>query len=257
MSVDPSHVNPLDCNEVSEACPVEASIYGYYPILGANVFFTCFFGLCAIINFWLGWRYRTWTYQIAMCLAGVSSAIGYVGRCLMYNNPYNSIGFEMQICCLTFAPAFNSAALYLILKHLVLQLGREWSRIRPKYYTWAFIVADFLALTLQGAGGGIAGSAGNNDSFRDVGDHLMVTGISWQVLTLLLFATAIADYSIRRFKASQPFSPDAQALLHDTKFRIFIAAQLITFICIFTRCVYRIAEMASKSSPPWDRNAPV
>lgn len=169
---------------------------------------------------------------------------GYIGRDIMHNNPYNSTGFQIQISCLTFAPAFNSAALYLILKHLVIQLGREWSRIRPKYYTWGFIVADFLALTLQGAGGGIAGSAGNDESFRDVGDNLMITGISWQVLTLLMFGVTTADYMIRRFRSAQPWSPTAQALLHDKKFRIFVAAQSITYICITIRCVYRIAEMA-------------
>ncbi|KIW68333.1 hypothetical protein PV04_04286 [Phialophora macrospora] len=244
MAVNPYHVNPLNCDEVSEACPVKASIYGYYPSLGANAFFAAYFGVCFLINFWLGWRFRTWTYQIAMCLACISSAIGYIGRCLMHNNPFNSLGFQIQICCLTFAPAFNAAAIYLVLKHLVLQLGREWSRIRPKYYTWSFIIADFLALTLQGAGGGIAGSAGDNESFRNVGDNLMITGISWQVLTLLVFAAATADYTIRRFRASQPWSPSAQLLLHDRKFQMFVLAQVITYICIFIRCVYRIAEMA-------------
>ena len=197
-------------------------------------------------NAYLGWRYRTWTYQIAMCLAAFSSCLGYVGRCLLHYNPYNYVGFEIQICCLTLAPAFNSAAIYLILKHLVIQLGRKSSRIRPKYYTWGFIVADFMALSLQGAGGGIAATAGNNDAFRNTGDHLMVTGISWQVLTLIVFAFATGDYTKRRFSSSEPFSPTAQALLHNTKFRIFIAAQLVVFTCIFIRCVYRIAEMASK-----------
>ena len=38
MSVDPSKVNPLDCNSVSEECPLKGSIYGYvsYPISTAQ-----------------------------------------------------------------------------------------------------------------------------------------------------------------------------------------------------------------------------
>lgn len=172
----------------------------------------------------------------------------------MHNNPYGATGFEMQICCLTFAPAFNSAALYLILKHFVIQLGREWSRIRPKYYTWAFIIADFLALTLQGAGGGIAATSGDNDSSRDVGDRLMITGISWQVLTLLIFGAATADYMIRRFKSAQPLELSATKLVRDPKFRIFVGAQIITFACIFTRCVYRIAEMSKGWRSPIMQN---
>ncbi|KIV86294.1 hypothetical protein PV11_01912 [Exophiala sideris] len=244
MAVNPSHVNPLHCDYVSEACPYQASIYGYYNNLACNAFFAALFGICFIFNIGLGCHYRTWTYTLAMGLACAAACIGYIGRCIMHNNPFQSLGFEMQICCLTFSPALNSAALYLILKHLVLQFGRDWSRIRPKYYTWAFISADISALILQAAGGAIAATAGDNESFRDVGDHLMITGISWQVLTLLLFATATIDYTVRRFRSSSPLSPSAQALLRSTKFRMFIAAATISFFAIFVRCVYRIAEMA-------------
>jgi hypothetical protein len=244
MPVDPSHVNPLNCNSVSERCPVAASIYGYYPILACNAFFAALFGVCFFVNMGLGWRYRTWTYTLAMGLACLASCIGYIGRCIMHNNPFDSLGFEMQICCLTFSPALNSAAIYLTLKHIVLQFGRDWSRIRPKYYTWAFISADISALILQAAGGAIAATAGNDESFRDVGDRLMITGIAWQVLTLLLFGAATVDYVVRRFRSSEPLSPAAQSLLDAMKFRMFLVAITVAYFSIFIRCVYRIAEMA-------------
>jgi hypothetical protein len=58
--------NPMDCTEVSEQCPVENSIYGYYPNLEANAFFTALFAVCCVVNLFLGWRYKTWTYMVAM-----------------------------------------------------------------------------------------------------------------------------------------------------------------------------------------------
>ncbi|KIX09230.1 uncharacterized protein Z518_00309 [Rhinocladiella mackenziei CBS 650.93] len=257
MAVDPSHVNPLDCEEVSEQCPVEASIYGYYPILEWNTFFVALFGVCFIVHVVLGWRFRTWTYMLAMTLACLAACIGYIGRCLMHNNPFNITGFQIQICCLTLSPALNSAAIYLILKHIVLQFGREWSRIRPKYYTWAFITADLFALVLQAAGGAIAATAGDDDNFRDVGDRLMITGISWQVLTLLIFEVATTDYIIRRLRSPKPLSTQAFSLLHNTKFRIFIGAFTTAYISIFIRCVYRIAEMANGWRNPIMQNQPL
>ncbi|EXJ91771.1 hypothetical protein A1O3_00321 [Capronia epimyces CBS 606.96] len=257
MPVDPAHVNPLHCGRVSEACPVEASIYGYYPILGWNAFFAALFAVCFVANLALGLRYRTCTYMLAMSLACLAGCIGYIGRCLMHNNPYNITGFQIQICCLTLSPALNSAAIYLILKHLVLQFGREWSRIRPKYYTWAFITADFCALVLQAAGGAIAATAGDDDSFRDVGDHLMIAGISWQVLTLLIFAVATLDYLVRRYRAAQPLSPVAQSLLHNSRFRTFIIALIVVYLAIFARCVYRIAEMAGGWRNPIMQDQPL
>lgn len=257
MAVDPSHVNPLDCEEVSVNCPVKASIYGYYPILGWNAFFAAVFGICFFFNFWLGLRFRTWTYMLAMCFACVASCIGYIGRVLMHDNPFDTLGFQIQICALTMSPAFNAAALYLILKHLVLLFGRECSRIRPKYYTYIFIFVDFLALSLQAAGGGIAGSAGDNDSFRDVGDRLMITGISWQVLTLLIFAIVATDYFTRRFRSSQPLSEEAYSTLREARFRIFVAAVLFAYMTIFIRCVYRIAEMAGGWRNPIMQDQPL
>jgi len=245
MATDPSHVNPLDCHDVSARCPVKASIYGYYPILACNAFFLALFGLCFILNLIFGWRYRTWTYTLAMSLACLAATIGYLGRVLMHDNPFNNTGFEMQICCLTISPAFNAAAIYLMLKHIVRRFGRTWSWIRPKYYTWGFISADIAALILQAAGGGIAATAGNNTSLRDVGDRLMITGISWQVLTLLVFGIMITDYVLRRRRSPAPLSDEARRTLHDQKFRIFSVTLLIVYTAIFTRCVYRIAEMAN------------
>jgi len=257
MAVDPSHVNPLDCNEVSVDCPVKASTYGYYPTLGWNAFFAAVFGLCFFFSFWLGLRSRTWTYMLAMCCACVTSCIGYIGRILMHDNPFDTLGFQMQICALTMSPAFNAAAMYLILKHLVLLFGRECSRIRPKFYTYSFIFVDFLALSLQAAGGGIAGSAGDDASFRDVGDRLMITGISWQVLTLLIFAIVAADYFTRRFRSTQALSEEAASTLRDTRFRIFAVALLIAYLTIFIRCVYRIAEMAGGWRNPIMQDQPL
>lgn len=65
-----------------------------------------------------------------------------------------------------------------MLKHIVRRFGREWSRLRPKYYTWGFITADFFALVFQAAGGGLAATADGKMSQLKLGDHLMMAGIS-------------------------------------------------------------------------------
>ena len=67
-----------------------------------------------------------------------------IGRILMHENVYNEVGFNIQICLLTIAPAFMAAGLYLTLKHLVLLLGQHLSRLRPAFYTYIFIACDFF-----------------------------------------------------------------------------------------------------------------
>ena len=244
--VNPQHVDPMECTKVTAACPVEASIYGYYPNLPATYFFVIIFGFCLIGNIAFGVRYgkATATYTLAMVLATAAALVGNAGRIPMHDNPFNIIGFQIQICCLTLSPAFNSAAIYLMFKHIVRHFGREWSRIRPKYYTWGFITADILALIFQGAGGGIAATS-NDNKMLNVGTDLMIVGIVWQVVTLLIFGIMITDYAFRRYKSATPLSDDAQTTLASPKFRIFAYSLPVIYVTIFTRCVYRIAEMVS------------
>lgn len=80
------HGNPLDCNSVSVECPVEDSIYGYYPNIAANSFFLALFAVCLVFNVYFGIRYKTWTYLLAMGLGSFGEVVGYVGRLLLHNN---------------------------------------------------------------------------------------------------------------------------------------------------------------------------
>lgn len=64
------------CMYVNASCPVEATIYGYYPNMAGNVFFAVVFGICMIAQFALGWYYKTWTFMIALTLGCLSEVIG-------------------------------------------------------------------------------------------------------------------------------------------------------------------------------------
>lgn len=102
-----------ECLNVSPECPVEATIYGYYPNLGANAFFVAFFALCFFIQTGLGLRYKTWTYLVAMFFGCFAEALGHAGRIMLNDNPWSGNGFQIQICCLIIAPAFITAGIYL------------------------------------------------------------------------------------------------------------------------------------------------
>lgn len=106
----------MDCT--IDTCPVSASIYGYRPSVPANAFFIALFSTAAITQLALGFRYRTWTYCIAMVCGCVAEALGYAGRIMLHSDPFGEAGFNLQICLLTLAPAFLAAAIYLMLKHL-------------------------------------------------------------------------------------------------------------------------------------------
>jgi hypothetical protein len=184
---------PAFCTEVTPDCPVEGTIYGYYPSLGWNAAYAGLFGLALVIHIILGIRYKTWSYCIAMSLGCIGEVVGYIGRVMMWDNPFSEAGFQMQICCLIIAPAFISAAIYLTLKHIVYSFGESWSRLRPTWYTWIFIGCDLISLVLQGAGGGIAATADFGSELQDVGTDLMLAGVVWQVVCLTFFGYSWAS----------------------------------------------------------------
>jgi hypothetical protein len=180
-------------------------------------------------------------------LGCLGEAIGYLGRVLLHSNPFSDVDFEMQICCLIISPAFIAAAIYLTLKPATLAFGLGQSRIKLKFYTWIFICCDIFTLVLQGAGGGIAASAKTN-SMQKICNDLLLAGIVLQVVILLAFGTASANLLLHHHRAlgntRATLSAEAQVLLADTEFQLFAAGLVLAFLIIFTRCCYRIAEMA-------------
>lgn len=234
----------MDCTKISPECPIEETIYGYYPNLAANAAFAAFFGLFMIVNIFFGIRYRSWTFLIAMTGGCLGEAVGYVGRVLLNDDPFGEGGFNMQIICLTLAPAFIAAGIYLTLKHVVICFGEEHSYLKPRYYTWLFITCDLVSLTLQGAGGGIAATTTNGSSEQAVGNDLMMAGICFQVVTLVAFAVMASLYYLKLSRSGVPLSPSALAVKNSTGFKLFLGGFLLAFVTMFIRCVYRIAEMA-------------
>lgn len=164
---------------------------------------------------------------------------------MLHSNAWSSNGFEIQICCLIIAPAFIAAGVYLTLKHITLEIGANFSRIRPKFYTWIFCLADLFSLIIQGAGGGIAATANNGSNMQDVGNDLMMAGIVWQVVTLLIFGAMVGDYASRVRSHRSQLEPSAIKLMNTTRFKLFTGGLVLAYLTIFTRCVFRIGEMAN------------
>lgn len=98
--------------------------------------------------------------------------------------------------CLTIAPAFLTAAIYLSLSRLVIIHGEHLARFAPRTYTITFICCDIISLILQAAGGAMAASGGDMDS-KQTGVNIMIAGLVFQVVSLALFMALCADFWLR------------------------------------------------------------
>lgn len=251
----------IECTEVTPQCPVEGTIYGYKPDFAATIAFCAIFGLCSLVHFIQMIRWRLWSFGIAVLLgsstevigtqihphkSGLSSNLkeltqktGYIGRILLNKNPYSSGGFETQICTLTLAPAFWSAAIYLTLKHEVNVLGQQFSPLRAKWYPYIFVSCDIISLILQGAGGGLAATATTQDASA-VGSNVMMAGIVWQVVTLTMFGSMSVFFLLRIKNAPKDqLTVEAQKVWNSRNFWMFFWGIFVAFITTYARCVYR------------------
>ncbi|KAG8412564.1 RTA1 like protein [Metarhizium acridum] len=89
--------------------------------------------------------------------------IGYAGRVIMWNNPFSYPDFMTQIICLTIAPVFFTASIYVTLSKTIVNLAPDLSRFKPQLFYWIFIPFDATCLLLQAAGGAMStNSTGSN-----------------------------------------------------------------------------------------------
>jgi len=219
----------------------------YRPSLVLNGLLIGVFGASLLANIIQGILGSTWGFAIAMVLGCTTEVIGYVGRILAYNDLHGQNPFLIQICCLTFAPAFLAAGIYLCLSRIVVVFGSDISRIPPKWYTYIFVVCDFFSLLLQSAGGGMAAIASNNNKSPQPGTNVMLVGLSFQVVTLILFMLLCAEYGwrvVQRLRSGAQLDPTHAKLRQSKRFKAFLCALAISTTCILIRSIFRVVEMA-------------
>ena len=175
-----------------------------------------------------------------MVLGCIVEIVGYIGRILMWYNPFSFIGFIIEICCITCAPVFYCAAIYVLLARVILHLDPALSRVPLAFWYWFFIPCDIVSLVLQATGGAISSSSSGSDNS---GVNISLAGLGLQVGTLSLFIIGCADYawSYSRSPTRKPQS---------TYFKVFVGFTAVSIVLIFIRCGYRIHELQDGYSGP-------
>ena len=95
----------------------------------------------------------------------------------------------------------------------------------------------------------MASAASHAGNSPNVGDHIMVAGLAFQVFTLLLLQILVLDFvhtTLMRMTAmgEGALDPTHKKLRKSLRFRLFLVALGIATFCIFIRSVYRVAELS-------------
>ncbi|EHY57193.1 hypothetical protein HRR83_002687 [Exophiala dermatitidis] len=224
------------------ACPVEISVYGYRPSLAASGTLIALYAICIFFQLFLGWRYKAWGFMAAMALGCIDEILGYVGRILLWQNPWGQQGFIMQIVLITIGPVFFSAAIYVMLYQIVTYISIKHSRFSPRFFYYTFIPCDILSLILQAIGGAMS-STSNGSS--DAGVNIALAGLAFQVATLVVFVTMTVDYFVRsRDVWMRPNSKARRIHVQlPTRFLVFVSFLSLATLLILVRCCYRVYEL--------------
>jgi hypothetical protein len=67
----------------------------FLPTLGGNAAYAAILGLILISQIGLGIFYRTWGFLIGMTCGLFLEVLGYVGRVMLHNNPFDFNAFLM------------------------------------------------------------------------------------------------------------------------------------------------------------------
>ncbi|CRK15821.1 hypothetical protein BN1708_011564 [Verticillium longisporum] len=273
------------CDELSDLCPVEATIYGAKLSSSAAYFFGIAFAVCLLIQIYFGCRARTWSYLVWLGLGTAFEVAGYWARTRLAVNPWSFSAFAINFLTILLAPTLVAAAISVTFKSLVIWYGQQWSLLRPSLYPWVFVGTDFFSIFIQVIGGGAtaASAAGEgNETIASLGEKLVIGGVVFQVVNMLVCGSLMLIYTARRKKAVkngptllENHAPEPEVLNADgtrlgiatsratatekeaKRVRIFVYCLVAAYMAIIIRCAYRITEQIPSISFKVLRNEPL
>ncbi|KAL2752844.1 hypothetical protein ACRALDRAFT_1072666 [Sodiomyces alcalophilus JCM 7366] len=230
-----------DANCTLDLCPIEWSVYQYRPMLGVNIMFIVLYALLLAVHAYLGWRWRSWWFAGFMASGCLFEILGYAGRVQLFYNPWNFSAFLTQAVCITSAPVFFTASIYVTLSKAIEFFSPQSSRMPARLFYW-FILADIICLALQGSGGALSTLT---SGVSQEGIDLSMAGLVLQVIVLVVFCGLFIDFMVRYLRRVRRLRPDVpmRDVVGPTQ-ELFFGMLSVAFLFILGRCIYRVDELS-------------
>ncbi|THH30215.1 hypothetical protein EUX98_g3982 [Antrodiella citrinella] len=192
-----------------------------------------------------------WFLFPTVILATSGEIAGWFGRLWSAYDPLENNPYLIQIVATILAPTPYVAVLFILFSRITQQLGTHYSRLSPQWYSRIFLTGDIIALIVQGGGGTIAAGA-KTTAGTNLGGHIMLGGIIFQLIALIIFITISTEYYYR-YITDRPLRKPNQ-FSHRSQWgyqmKVFTAALVFILFLIFIRSIYRTAELADGWTGP-------
>ncbi|KAE9394559.1 RTA1 like protein [Gymnopus androsaceus JB14] len=210
MSID------LLLNRASESDAISLP-YNYVPTQYVAIIMLTLFGISTILHTGQAIYFRTWWALLTIVVAGLLEIMGWSARLWSSISPSLLSPYEMQLTCTILAPTPLVAGNFIILGYIINQLGPDYSRLPPRWYSIIFCSFDLISLVIQAIGGGkfpisipfpktdprlqgAAASAVGVGKDPTPGGHIMLGGIAFQMATITIYVFCATEFFIRYFK---------------------------------------------------------
>ncbi|RCK66790.1 Sphingoid long-chain base transporter RSB1 [Candida viswanathii] len=257
------------------------NLYKYYLSRPANIIYLVIYFLLFAYFTGMSIKSRYWWYNVTFVCGYGLEFIGFLGRVLAFTDDTRMQFYLMQIVCLTIAPAFIMAGVYFLFGQLVVIHGRQYSRLKPLWYSYFFIATDVISLLIQAGGGGAASVASNNHTDTRPGTNTMIAGIAAQVFAMTVFLffwfeflgriyfknsrveptdsplarKSVANYfklllnlrSVRQYRHAHLdkfYNPKFALIRQNKLFDYMPLAMTVAVVVVYIRCIYRVVELA-------------
>lgn len=269
----------VNLNELSD----EENLYNTNLKMAPNVVYLVIFAIVFFFTTGMLVTSRYHWYNITFFAGYGLEFAGFLGRSLAIHKTNDINLFLLQYITLTIAPAFIMGGIYFIFAQVVVIHGREFSVLKPMWYSYFFIATDVVSLLIQAGGGGAASIASKNHTDPAPGTNTMIAGISFQVVAMTIFlgfwfeflnriyfkhAKTIAQTTsnplakrsfgnylkflfntkkaraYRREHLDAYYNPKFADIRSRSYFDWFPLAVTVAVIAIYIRCVYRVAELS-------------
>lgn len=230
-------------------------LWKYVPSLALSLVFMVLFTVLTLLHTWKMWKSRLWfcapfvfgglceyssprshSEAPPLTLTYPVEVLGFIFRAACYERTSNLITYLLQSIFLVLPPVFFAASMYMVYTRLVRTLQREdCSLITARWSTRLFLIADIVALNIQGNGGGL--TASQNSNTADIGRWILVAGLLVHVLIFIGFLTICVNFH-RRFKIYLKITDTTT----DVPWRQSLVMLYITSALVTARNIFRTAE---------------
>ncbi|KAJ7278457.1 RTA1 like protein [Mycena rebaudengoi] len=226
----------------ARAVAADKQRYGYIPDQKVASVFLVLYGLSTILHLGQATYFCTWWLFPTACACGFGELIGWGARLWSSSDPQSKTAYLMQITTTMISPTPLLAVNFIVLARIVQRLGTSYSWLTPKWYTIIFLTCDFVALTAQGVGGGMASSA-KSLAAANVGANVMLGGIVFQFAAIVVYSSLAGDFFRRYFKHSPVRKVPGSREDMTPRLKIMIGGLVFSTTCLFIRSVYRTIEL--------------